>query len=183
MKAQKQVVLWGILLLLLMAGCGTKDGQKKATGDGMARYQPKQYVELKHPLWSKNATIYEVNVRQFTPEGTFKAFEGHLQRLKEMGVDIIWLMPINPIGEKNRKGTLGSEYSVKDYLAVNPEYGTMDDFKALVKRIHSMGMYVIVDWVANHSAWITSWPPTIPIGTPKPARGNFSPPLGTIGAM
>jgi len=175
MKAQKQVILWGILLPLLMAGCGTKDGQKKATGDGMARYQPKQYVELKHPSWSKNATIYEVNVRQFTPEGTFKAFEGHLQRLKEMGVDIIWLMPINPIGEKNRKGTLGSEYSVKDYLAVNPEYGTMDDFKALVKRIHSMGMYVIVDWVANHSAWDNKLATDHPDWYTKTREGKFQP--------
>lgn len=175
MKAQKQVILWGILLPLLMAGCGTKDGQKKATGDGMARYQPKQYVELKHPSWSKNATIYEVNLRQFTPEGTFKAFEGHLQRLKEMGVDIIWLMPINPIGEKNRKGTLGSEYSVKDYLAVNPEYGTMDDFKALVKRIHSMGMYVIVDWVANHSAWDNKLATDHPDWYTKTREGKFQP--------
>lgn len=100
------------------------------------RYQPKNYVEIKHPEWTKNATIYEVNIRQYTPEGTFKAFEKHLPRLQKMGVDIIWLMPIHPIGEKNRKGKLGSYYSVKDFLGVNPEFGTMQDFKNLVNKIH-----------------------------------------------
>lgn len=106
-----------------------------------------------HPEWSRNAVIYEVNVRQYTPEGTFKAFEQHLPRLKAMGVNIIWLMPVNPIGIKNRKGTLGSYYAVKDYLAINPEFGTKDDFRALVKKSHELGMYVIIDWVANHTAW------------------------------
>lgn len=105
------------------------------------------------PEWSKNANIYEVNVRQFTKEGTFSAFQTHLPRLKNMGVDILWLMPVTPIGELNRKGTLGSYYSVKDYMAVNPEFGTMEDFKALVAEAHQLGMYVILDWVANHTAW------------------------------
>ena len=106
-----------------------------------------------HPEWSRNAVIYEVNIRQYTVEGTFNAFQQHLPRLKDMGVDILWLMPINPIGEKNRKGTLGSYYSIRDYLAVNPEYGTMEDFRALVARAHELGMKVIIDWVANHSSW------------------------------
>jgi glycosidase len=86
--------------------------------------------------WSKNANIYEVNIRQYTQEGTFKAFAAHLPRLKKMGVDILWLMPIQPIGEKNRKGTLGSYYAVRDYTAVNPEFGTLADFKDLVKQAH-----------------------------------------------
>jgi glycosidase len=106
-----------------------------------------------HPEWTRNAVIYEVNVRQYTPEGTFKAFEQHLPRLKKMGVDILWLMPINPIGIKNRKGSLGSYYSVKDYLGINPEYGTLADFQSLVKKIHALGMHVIIDWVANHTSW------------------------------
>jgi glycosidase len=110
-------------------------------------------VTVKHPDWSLNANIYEVNIRQYTKEGTFKAFTNHLARLKEMGVDILWLMPIHPIGEKNRKGKLGSAYSVKDYLAVNPAYGTIEDLKALVSKAHELGMYVILDWVANHTAW------------------------------
>jgi glycosidase len=110
-----------------------------------------------HPDWSKDAVIYEVNVRQYTPEGTLKAFENHLPRLKEMGVDILWLMPVHPIGEKNRKGSMGSYYSVRDYTAVNPEFGTLDDFKDLVNTAHELGMYVILDWVANHTAWDHAW--------------------------
>jgi glycosidase len=109
------------------------------------------------PEWTKNSVLYEVNIRQYTPEGTFKAFETHLPRLKELGVDILWLMPIHPISEKNRKGSLGSYYSVKDYKAVNPEFGTMDDFKALVNKAHEMGFKVIIDWVANHTGWDNQW--------------------------
>lgn len=139
------------------------------------RYKPKKYIELKHPEWSKNATIYEVNVRQFTKEGTFKAFESHLPRLKAMGIDIIWLMPINPIGVEKRKGSLGSEYSVKDYYGVNPEYGTKEDFKALVKKIHSMEMHVIVDWVANHSSWDNQLTKDHPDWYTKTPEGNFQP--------
>lgn len=105
------------------------------------------------PEWSKNLTIYEVNLRQYSSSGSFKDFESHLPRLKEMGVGILWFMPINPIGEKNRKGSLGSYYSVRDYMAVNPEFGTIDDFKNLVKKCHQYGMYVLIDWVANHCAW------------------------------
>ena len=106
-----------------------------------------------HPEWTRNAVIYEVNVRQYTPEGTFKAFEQHLPRLKAMGVDILWLMPVNPIGIKNRKGALGSYYAVKDYLGINPEFGTKDDFRELIKKAHELGMHVIIDWVANHTSW------------------------------
>ena len=86
---------------------------------------------VKHPDWSRNATIYEVNVRQSTPEGTFKAFEQQLPRLKDLGVDILWFMPIHPISELNRKGTLGSYYAVQNYKKVNPEFGTLADFKTL----------------------------------------------------
>jgi len=110
-------------------------------------------LQVKHPEWSKNLSIYEVNVRQFTPEGTFAALETHLPRLKELGTDILWIMPIHPIGELNRKGTLGSYYAVKDYRAVNPDFGTEADFLHFVKKAHELGLYVIIDWVANHSAW------------------------------
>lgn len=109
------------------------------------------------PEWTKNAVIYEVNIRQYTPEGTFKAFEIHLQRLKELGVDILWIMPIQPISEKNRKGSLGSYYSVKDYKGINPEFGTLEDFKSLVNKAHEMGFKVIIDWVANHTGWDNQW--------------------------
>lgn len=102
--------------------------------------------------WSRNATIYEVNVRQFTPEGTFKSLEAELPRLQKMGVGILWLMPIHPTGVKNRKGSLGSYYSVKDYYDINPEFGTLHDFRKLVGKCHELGMKVIIDWVANHTA-------------------------------
>ena len=83
--------------------------------------------------WTKNAVMYEVNVRQFTPEGTFNAFSKHLTRIKELGVDIIWFMPIHEIGQVNRKGSLGSYYSIKDYRSINPEFGTLEDFNKLLK--------------------------------------------------
>ncbi|MFM1853813.1 MAG: hypothetical protein RL164_1131 [Bacteroidota bacterium] len=110
------------------------------------------FAQLNTPKWVANSTIYEVNVRQFSKEGTFKALEAQLPRLQKMGVDIIWLMPIHPIGEKNRKGTLGSYYAVRDYRAVNPEFGDFEDFKALVEAAHQLNMKVIIDWVANHTS-------------------------------
>lgn len=139
------------------------------------RYQPKPYVEIKHPEWTKNATIYEVNIRQYTPEGTFKAFKKHLPRLKKMGVDIIWLMPIHPIGELHRKGSLGSYYSVKDFKGINPDFGSLADFKNLVNKIHSMGMYVIIDWVGNHSAWDNPLAQQHPDWYTQTREGKFQP--------
>ncbi|WP_080239650.1 alpha-amylase family glycosyl hydrolase [Spirosoma rigui] len=109
------------------------------------------------PDWAHNATIYEVNTRQFSVDGNFKAVEAQLPRLKEMGVDIIWLMPIYPISQKNKKGNLGSPYAVADYKAVNPEYGTLDDFKQLVNRAHALGLRVILDWIPNHTGWDHVW--------------------------
>ncbi|MBL1213460.1 MAG: alpha-amylase [Ignavibacteriae bacterium] len=133
--------------------------------------------KITRPEWSKNASIYEVNIRQYTPEGTFKAFEKHLPRLKEMGIDILWLMPIHPIGEKNRKGTLGSYYSVKDYKGVNPSFGTHEDFRNLVDKIHDMGMYVIIDWVANHTAWDHPWTESNPEFYTKDESDKFISPV------
>ncbi len=126
-----------------------------------------------NPVWSVNANIYEVNVRQFTPEGTFNAFAEHLPRLQKMGVDILWLMPIHPIGQLNRKGSLGSYYSVKNYLEVNPEFGTLDDFKALVEKAHDLGMRVIIDWVANHTAWDSDLITNHPEWYTRDEKGNF----------
>ncbi len=109
------------------------------------------------PERAKDMNIYEVNIRQYTPEGTFNAFSAHLPRLKEMGVDILWLMPVQPIGVKNRKGGLGSYYSIQDYAATNPEFGTLEDFKAMVNKAHELGMLVILDWVANHTSFDHAW--------------------------
>ncbi len=130
-----------------------------------------------HPNWSKNASIYEVNIRQYTPEGTFKAFQKHVPELKKMGIGIIWIMPINPIGERNRKGSLGSYYSVEDYKAINPEFGTLNDFKNLVNEIHREGMHVIIDWVANHTSWDNVLTKTNPGFYKKDSLGNFVPPV------
>ncbi len=134
-------------------------------------------VSVNHPEWCYNKTIYEVNIRQYTASGTFKEFESQLPRLKKMGVGILWLMPINPIGEKNRKGTLGSYYSVKDYLGVNPEFGSIDDFKSLVNEIHKLGMHVIIDWVANHTAWDNRLAIDHPEWYTKDSLGNFVSPV------
>jgi glycosidase len=101
----------------------------------------------------ESSVLYEVNVRQYTPEGTFNAFAEHLPRLKSLGVDILWIMPIHPISKENRKGTLGSYYAIQDYRAVNPEFGTIEDFKNLVKKAHTLGFRVLIDWVANHTGW------------------------------
>ena len=134
---------------------------------------------LTHPAWSRSAVIYEVNVRQFTPGGTLAGVQAHLPRLKELGVDVIWLMPVQPIGRKNRKGTLGSYYSIADYTAINPELGTMADFDALVAAAHREGIKVLLDWVPNHTAfdhpWITAhkaYYVTRPDGTVINARDN-----------
>ncbi|WP_455168668.1 alpha-amylase family glycosyl hydrolase [Aegicerativicinus sediminis] len=121
-----------------------------------------QAPQEKFPDKLAGSTIYEVNIRQFTPEGTFKAFSDHLPRLSDLGVDVLWLMPIHPISETNRKGTLGSYYAPQDYTAVNPEFGTMEDFKALLDKAHDMGFYMILDWVPNHTGrdhpWINEHP-------------------------
>ncbi len=115
-----------------------------------------------HPAWIMQGNIYEVNVRQYTPEGTFKAFEKHLLRLKKMGVQTLWFMPITPISKTDRKGALGSYYAVSNYKAINPEFGTMEDWKELVKQCHAFGFKVIADWVPNHTGadnyWLTTHP-------------------------
>ncbi len=154
MKNLSKILIMLCCLSILFAACKTKT--KVAD------------VKANYPEWVKNAVIYEVNTRQFSNEGTFKAFESHLPRLKELGVDILWFMPIHPIGIVDRKipegmsESLGSYYSVRDYKGINPEFGTSQDFKSLVTKAHEMGFKVIIDWVANHSsrdnAWITEHP-------------------------
>lgn len=142
---KRSIVLLSITILLIIStSC-------KPTHVAPVKQGP--FTSVVHPDWIKSSVLYEVNIRQYTPEGTFNAFAERLPALKDLGVDILWLMPVNPIGEVNRKGPLGSYYSVKDYKGINPEFGSMDDFKALVKKTHDLGMYLIIDWVPNHSAW------------------------------
>ena len=138
-------------------------------------HQPLPPFRLTHPEWSRDAVIYQINTRQFTPEGTFKAAETHLPRLKDLGVDILWLMPINEIGQANRKGTLGSPYAVKDYYSVNPEFGTMEDLKHFVQAAHGMGMHVILDWVPNHTAWDNVLVDAHPEWYARDWKGDFHP--------
>ncbi len=163
----KDLVL-SILSVLIIASCAP-DSEK----------QPEYPTPPQTPEWAVNATIYEVNLRQFSEEGTFNAFVEHLPRLRDMGVDILWFMPIHPIGEKERKGTLGSYYSVYDYLGVNPEFGTKEDFRQMVEQIHDHGMYVILDWVANHTSWDAVWTRTHPELYETDDDGNFIIPPGT----
>ncbi|PKL88506.1 MAG: alpha-amylase [Ignavibacteriae bacterium HGW-Ignavibacteriae-2] len=163
----KYVMFFTLIVLVVFSGC-----------EHVVKETPLEKT-FNHTNWSYNAGIYEVNLRQYTKEGTFKAFEKHLPRLKELGVKILWFMPIHPIGEKNRKGTLGSYYSVKDYKAVNPEFGSLQEFKDLVSKIHEMGMYVIIDWVANHTAWDNVWVNEHPDFYTKDSTGDFTPPDGT----
>ncbi|HMR84933.1 MAG TPA: alpha-amylase family glycosyl hydrolase [Niabella sp.] len=107
--------------------------------------------------WKHSANIYEVNVRQYTPEGTFNAFVKELPRLKDMGVQVLWFMPVTPIAKEKMKGTMGSYYACSDYTSINPEFGTLDDFKKLVDTAHDQGFKVIIDWVANHTGWDHVW--------------------------
>lgn len=145
---------------VLAAGASLLLGACTSKGAAAAEAAPAD--SLAHADWSRNAVIYEVNTRQYTDEGTFAAFGQQLPRLADLGVDILWFMPIHPISELNRKGELGSYYAVRDYKAVNPEFGTLDDFKAVVDSAHALGMKVIIDWVPNHTgcdnAWVTEHP-------------------------
>lgn len=129
-----------------------------------------------HPAWIMQGNVYEVNVRQYTPEGTFNAFAKHLDRLKAMGVQTLWFMPVNPISKADRKGSLGSYYAVSDYTAINPEYGDFADFKRLVAQAHARGMKVIIDWVPNHTGADNKWLTSHPDFYVKGADGKPAPP-------
>lgn len=131
------------------------------------------WEDAKLPEWAVSANIYEVNVRQYTPEGTLKAFQAHLPRLAEQGVDVLWFMPIQPIGEENRKGELGSYYSISDYTSVNPNFGSLKDFQNIVKQAHKLGMKVVLDWVANHTSFDHTWVSEHPDYYTHDADGNY----------
>ena len=154
--------------LLAALACATPTFAAPTCGTA-ARY------EVDHPAWSRNASLYEINLRQFTPEGTFAAAQAQLPRLKTLGVDILWLMPIHPIGQKQRKGPLGSPYAVRDFMAVNPEFGTLDDLKRFVAEAHRLGLHVILDWVGNHTSWDNVLVASHPEWYDHDRKGNFRP--------
>lgn len=155
---KKNLHLLGLVFFVCIHGCSPKITSTLPVPGATA-------TAYTHPAWSHATNIYEVNLRQFSEEGTFQAFAKELPRLRRMGVEVLWFMPITPIGVVDRKNTatdLGSYYAVKNYRQVNPEFGTMDDFKRLVKAAHDHGFKVITDWVPNHTApdnpWMTSNP-------------------------
>ena len=156
----KNIACFFVLQLLLFV---VGNGQQKTTT---------KTSKTNHPAWIMQGNIYEVNVRQYTPEGTFNAFAKHLNRLKNMGVQTLWFMPLNPISKVDRKGTLGSYYAVSDYTSINPEFGTLRDWKQLVKTIHTKGMKVIIDWVPNHTGGDHHWLKEQPDFFVKDANGN-----------
>jgi alpha-amylase len=168
-KMLRDLLVLSLLLGLTFTGC---KNQVKET-------ITKTFVSnVIHPEWSKNSVLYEVNVRQYTPEGTFNAFARHIPRLKSLGIDVLWFMPTFPIGIKNHKGELGSYYSVRDYMNVNPAFGTLDDFKSMLNKAHENGMKVVIDWVPNHTSWDNNLVTEHPDWYVKDSTGNFIPPIG-----
>jgi len=161
----------------LLTGCGAgaagNQPQTETPSAAPAGAAEEEDAPRLQPEWTRNAVLYEVNVRQYTPEGTFAAFAGHLPELKEMGVTVLWFMPIHPISETKRSGRLGSYYSVTDYRAVNPEFGTAEDFARLVDQAHSMGFHVMMDWVANHTGWDCPWIKDHPDWYTQDENGNI----------
>lgn len=144
----KKVILLALSLTLLLSCKKEEKKEIAATSKEIAPFSD---------AVSESAVIYEANIRQYSPEGTFAAFTKDIPKLKQLGVKILWVMPIYPIGVEKRKEGLGSYYSIKDYKGVNPEFGKLEDFKTLVKTAHENGIYVILDWVANHTAWDHPW--------------------------
>ena len=159
----------GMIGALLFSACGGKGNVAKETSEE----RDSTFTTVKHPEWSRNAVIYEVNLRQYSDSGTVTAFAEQLPRLKDLGVDILWMMPVHPISKKDRKGTLGSYYAVADYKAFNPEFGTIDQFKEMVKKAHAQGMKVILDWVPNHSGRDNKWITEHPDWYEKDSLGNM----------
>lgn len=164
-----------LFIAFLLLGCKSEpvsDSPKQSSS-------PQISIDNKRvlPAWASNANIYEVNVRQFTPEGTFDAFATHLPRLKQMGVDILWFMPIFPISETKKKGSLGSYYAVTDFRTTNPEFGSLESFQNIIARAHAMDMKVILDWVPNHTGWDHVWIQSNPDFYTKDKDGNIIDPI------
>lgn len=184
----KSKYVLGVLFTVILTLTACSEATQSSVQEGEDVIQETAVVETNveesteevryQPEWTKDAVIYEVNVRQYTEEGTFNAFSEHLQTLKDMGVNTLWFMPIHPISETKRSGTLGSYYSITDYREVNPEFGTSEDFAALVEQAHSMGFKVMLDWVANHTGWDCAWIKDHPDWYTQDANGNIISPEG-----
>jgi glycosidase len=164
--------LWGLF------GCGSKaKSQDSSQSESSPAKTETSGYKVVTPTWARNATMYEVNIRQFTPEGTFRAIVPHLDRLAKMGVDILWLMPIHPISVTKRKGKLGSYYAVDGFRDVNPEYGSQHDLQYLISTAHNNGMKVIIDWVPHHTGWDHPWIKEHPDWYSHDSDGNIIDPI------
>ena len=124
-----------------------------------------------------SGVIYEANIRQYSKEGTFNAFTRDIPVLRDLGIKIIWLMPVNPISTTKSKGPLGSYYAVSDYEKVNPEFGTEEDFRDLVEKAHDLGIYIILDWVPGHTGWDHIWIKEHPEFYLKNDKGEITDPI------
>ena len=162
-----------IVSLIILASCKTETKDIQSNNNTMDSIMPISNESL------ENAVIYEANIRQYSPEGTFAKFTEDIPKLKELGVKIIWVMPIYPISTTKSKGTLGSYYAISDYTKVNPEFGNLDDVKNLVNTAHKNGMYVILDWVANHTGWDHVWLKSHPEYYTKDEKGEITHTVGT----
>mgnify|MGYP006275698395 CR=1 FL=1 len=174
-----------VVTALLIAGCGGQDTEPAA--EAPSEQQASTPLDITadagvgEPEWVDDVVMYEIFVPDFSEEGTFQGVVNRLDSLKAMGVNTLWLMPIHPVGEKRAKtniGPLGSPYAVKDYKAANPDYGGDEGFRTLVEEVHSRDMYIIIDWVANHTAWDHPWVSEHPeYYTEGPVDGRFTYPL------
>ena len=162
-----------IVSLIILASCKTETKDIQSNNNNMDSIKPISNESL------ENAVIYEANIRQYSPEGTFAKFTEDIPKLKELGVKIIWVMPIYPISTTKSKGTLGSYYAISDYTKVNSEFGNLDDVKNLVNTAHKNGMYVILDWVANHTGWDHVWLKSHPEYYTKDEKGEITHTVGT----
>jgi len=171
----KKLLTLLIATTLLSLGCKQENKSVTQKTESTSITTPTNKRPL--PNWAKQANIYEVNIRQYTSEGTFDAFAKHLPRLKNMGVDILWFMPIFPISETKKKGSLGSYYAVTDFKATNPEFGSKESFQNIIERAHSLGMKVILDWVPNHTGWDHVWIKSNPEYFTQDKDGNIIDPI------
>ena len=162
-----------IIALVILASCKTETKEIKSNENN------KDSIASISDESLENAIIYEANIRQYSPEGTFSKFTEDIPKLKELGVKIIWVMPIFPISTTKSKGSLGSYYAISDYTKVNPEFGNLEDVKNLVNTAHKNGMYVILDWVANHTGWDHVWLKNHPEYYTKNEKGEITHTVGT----
>ncbi len=163
-----------LLALLLLWSCDPETQDSSTHSDATSE---SELSLMDPPAWVHDAVIYEVNLRQYSEAGDFQSFTDDLERIRDMGVDILWFMPIFPISEKKRKGELGSYYAASDFRGANPEYGSMEDVDAMIQKIHDLGMYIILDWVPNHTGWDHAWITDHPEYYTKNAEGEITDPL------